>query len=194
MPVRLGRALRGGVGPVPYAGAVGSAGEHTGEIETRRLRLLPLTRPLLVQTLAAAGPFAYAGCTFTQDWAGEAADFFPLHLYTPGPETLAGSFAAVERASGQAVGWLGTKHRPKGGRVEVGYELRPAARGQGYAAEALGGLLGRLQHWPDVSTVLAETDPSNGASIRVLQKNGFCLQEGGAGRLRWAKRLAPAHG
>ncbi|GHF94940.1 N-acetyltransferase [Deinococcus piscis] len=144
-------------------------------METPRLRLLPLSREMLMQTLGG-GDFQVQDFTFTQGWAGEAAIIFPIHLLNLGEEdAVQGSFAVVERASGQSIGLLGTKHAPELGRVEIGYGLTEAGRGQGYATEAVGALLEHLRGWPDVQTVLAETVPDNQPSIRVLEKNGFRL-------------------
>lgn len=144
-------------------------------LETPRLLLLPLSRELLMQTLGA-GTFRAQGATFGGGWAGEAEVIFPLHLLNLGEEdAVRGSFAVVERASGQATGLLGTKHAPEQGRVEIGYGLTEAGRGQGYATEAVGALLEHLRGWPDVQTVLAETLPDNRPSIRVLEKNSFTL-------------------
>lgn len=163
-------------------------------LETPRLLLLPLSRELLMQTLGG-GDFQAQGFTFGTGWAGEAAIVFPIHLLNLGQEdTVRGSFAAIERVSGQAIGLLGTKHAPKQGRVEIGYGLTEAGRGQGYATEAVGTLLEHLRGWPDVQTVLAETLPDNQPSIRVLEKNGFTLtgrrQDSAEGELMcWAYPL-----
>ena len=163
-------------------------------LTTERLLLLPLTRDLLLQTVGAA-EFEWQGYHFPPGWAGEAAIIFPIHLLNLGDEdAVRGSFAVVERQSKAAIGLLGTKHQPQRGRVEIGYGLTEAGRGQGYATEAVGALLEHLREWPRLRTVLAETLTSNGASIRVLEKCGF-VQTGrrtdaaGSELLCWAHDL-----
>ena len=94
-------------------------------------------------------------------------------------------------ASGDAVGGLGFIHQPEGGAVEVGYGLAESARGQGYATEALRGLLA----WAAghrVHVVVAMTAIDNLASQRVLDRLGFtpaaeAVDEGGddGPMLRW---------
>lgn len=161
-------------------------------IETPRLLLLPLSHELMTQSLTEEA-FSYQGYHFAHDWAGEAAAIFPLYLLSTGEgEEVAGSFAIVECISGSAVGMLGTKHVPKAGQVEIGYGLTKAARGQGYATEALAALLEHVRGWNNVKTVQAETLTSNYASIRVLEKCGFVktpARDTQEGRIWWAVPL-----
>lgn len=59
------------------------------------------------------------------------------------------------------------------GTVEVGYGIQPVHRGRGYMAEALQEAVTWALSHPQVSAVLAETEGSNPASHRVLEKVGF---------------------
>ena len=87
---------------------------------------------------------------------------------------VAGSFIAVQRDTGEAVGMLGTKGPPSpDGAQEIGYGLGPAVWGQGLATEAVGALVAHLHAGPDVRTVTAQTAVDNPASARVLTKLGF---------------------
>ena len=58
------------------------------------------------------------------------------------------------------------------GSVQVGYRLIPSARGRGYATDAVLALAYRLFS-EGVSRVIAEANPRNIASIRVLERAGF---------------------
>ena len=82
-------------------------------------------------------------------------------------------FYRIDRLSdGQAVGGIGFKGQPVGGCVEIGYGLAPSARGQGFAAEAVAGLLiVAADH--GITKVTAETTLDNIASQRTLIRAGF---------------------
>ena len=56
--------------------------------------------------------------------------------------------------------------------VEIGYGLVPAARGSGFATEALVAAV-RLAFARGASAVVADTADDNVASKRVLEKAGF---------------------
>jgi GNAT superfamily N-acetyltransferase len=56
--------------------------------------------------------------------------------------------------------------------VEIGYAVVPEHRGRGIATAACAQLL-ELAWGQGADTVLAETEPTNFASRRVLQRNGF---------------------
>jgi RimJ/RimL family protein N-acetyltransferase len=84
------------------------------------------------------------------------------------------SFAAVERASGSAVGGCAFKGPPDAdGVVEVSYGTDPTYRGRGYATEAARALTEFAFASGRVRLVRAHTRPDNAASARVLEKCGF---------------------
>jgi RimJ/RimL family protein N-acetyltransferase len=93
-----------------------------------------------------------------------------------------GKWAAIERASGAFVGWLALK--PAGGgragplpitEVELGYRLRRAYWGRGYASEGARALLRLAFTHPSVDRVFAETMTVNVASRRVMEAVGLRL-------------------
>lgn len=77
------------------------------------------------------------------------------------------------RRDGVAIGGLGF-HRPpdEHGAVTIGYGVVPAARGQGYATEALRGMLA-LARDHGVRTVRGDTEQDNLASQRVMLAAGM---------------------
>lgn len=78
----------------------------------------------------------------------------------------------VRSAEGETViGGIGFKGGPKNGTIEIGYGIAESARGNGYVTEAVRALL-QLVSSQEVS-VIAETEPGNRASERVLQRCGF---------------------
>lgn len=83
------------------------------------------------------------------------------------------SFLIVRDSDQRIVGGCGFKSVPIKGRVDLGYAVAPAAQGQGAATAALT-LLCRLAFDAGATSVLAEIVPDNLASMKVVQKCGFC--------------------
>ncbi len=103
------------------------------------------------------------------------------------------TFLIVNDASARIVGGCGFKTVPKAGRVEVGYGVAPAARGQGAATAALHAL-SRKALDAGATELLAEVVPANGASTRVVQKAGFeragdRVDADGEYVVQWVRRL-----
>ena len=71
------------------------------------------------------------------------------------------------------VGWGGFKGPPREGAVELGYEIAPGWAGRGLATNAVRALLAEAFATAEVQSVIAHTRPAPGASVRVLEKNGF---------------------
>lgn len=94
-----------------------------------------------------------------------------------------GVFALVRREDGRAIGGLGFHSAPdEEGRVEIGYDLVEAVRGNGYATEALRALADWTLARDDVHSLFATTDPANTASQAVLVRAGFTrVSEDGEG-------------
>ena len=75
------------------------------------------------------------------------------------------------------VGWGGFKGPPENGAVEIGYAIAPGWEGRGLATAGAAALVREALEDPDVAAVLAHTLPARGASVRVLENNGF-LRDG----------------
>ncbi|WDV56847.1 GNAT family N-acetyltransferase [Streptomyces coeruleorubidus] len=85
-----------------------------------------------------------------------------------------GMYVLVRREDGRALGAMGFHSVPdEAGRVEVGYDLVEAARGQGYATEALRALSARALSRDEVRTVVANVERDNAPSHKVLARAGF---------------------
>ena len=76
------------------------------------------------------------------------------------------------------VGSVGFKGIPEHGRVELGYSVLEAHQNMGYASEMVRALVDWAHAQGQVDTVVANAVATNGASIRVLTRNGFA-QVGG---------------
>jgi [ribosomal protein S5]-alanine N-acetyltransferase len=59
------------------------------------------------------------------------------------------------------------------GEVEIGYGTYPAFIGKGFMTEAVGEMVKWAFAQPHVQSVTAQTDPSNIASQKILEKNNF---------------------
>ena len=101
----------------------------------------------------------------------------PRFLRYDGPRAELGYWAARDRATGAFLGWFGFR-RADGrgpGDVELGYRLRRAVWGRGYATEGVRALLEIGFTRLGVERVLATTYEANVASRRVLDRTGFRL-------------------
>ncbi|MGW5130578.1 GNAT family N-acetyltransferase [Streptomyces sp. NPDC004135] len=85
-----------------------------------------------------------------------------------------GMYVLVRREDGRALGAMGFHSAPDAtGRVEVGYDLVEAARGHGYATEALRALSSWALDRPEARVVVATVERDNLPSQHVLARAGF---------------------
>ncbi|GGS27485.1 GNAT family N-acetyltransferase [Actinokineospora fastidiosa] len=86
-----------------------------------------------------------------------------------------GFWAAIERTTGAFLGWFHFRPHPDGDRdgVELGYRLRRAAWGLGYATEGSRALIEKGFTELGVDRIFAETMTVNTASRRVMAKAGL---------------------
>jgi len=95
-------------------------------------------------------------------------------LALPGREHWAADWLICLREDGTPVGGIGFKGAPgANGDVELGYGIDEPYRRRGYAAEAVGAMLTWALAQLGVERVLAQTEPNNEISQKVLAKNGF---------------------
>jgi len=88
-----------------------------------------------------------------------------------------GFWAAIEKATGEFLGWFHFRPRPDAapGEVELGYRLCKSAWGRGYATEGSCALIRRGFTESGVQRVTAEAMAVNQASRRVMEKAGLKL-------------------
>lgn len=82
------------------------------------------------------------------------------------PPALGDDF--VIEQGGRVIGKAGCWRLP-----EIGYILSPDAWGQGYALEALSAVIPHLFTRSEVDKLVADVDPRNGASLRLLARLDF---------------------
>jgi RimJ/RimL family protein N-acetyltransferase len=85
-------------------------------------------------------------------------------------------FAVLDRASGAFLGDIGVNFdTPRNRQAEIGFAFAPAARGQGFAGEAVGTMVDFLftrgRH-----RLIAQTDRRNLAAQRLLERLRFRLE------------------
>ncbi len=88
-----------------------------------------------------------------------------------------GFWAAIERSTGDFLGWFHFRPRDVTApdQVELGYRLRKSAWGKGYATEGSRALVRKGFTESGVQRVTAEAVAANTASRRVMEKTGLTL-------------------
>lgn len=84
-----------------------------------------------------------------------------------------GFWAAIEKATGEFLGWFHFRPSPGHVGVELGYRLRRSAWGRGYATEGSRALIRKGFAELGVDRIYAETMAVNAASRRVMEKSGL---------------------
>ena len=87
-----------------------------------------------------------------------------------------GTFAAIEKASGEFMGWFHLRPGSGGGTAdepELGYRLRRSSWGMGYATEGSRALIDKAFTDLGANRVWAETMVVNTGSRRVMEKAGL---------------------
>ena len=80
---------------------------------------------------------------------------------------------AVETSAGAHVGHVALLRSEGGDEIEIGYLLRPAHWGRGYATEIAAAVLRYARGELGLARVIATADEGHGASRRVLEKVGM---------------------
>jgi RimJ/RimL family protein N-acetyltransferase len=145
------------------------------DIRARRLHVHPVDVAEAERLVAGTPGHADAWADdFPSEGDVRAVGAFLYNSAAHGEQRPFGYYRITRLADRRAVGGIGFKGRPAGGRVEIGYGLAPSARGHGYAAEAVVALLAiAAEH--GLATVTAETTLDNIASQRTLVRAGFRL-------------------
>lgn len=154
-------------------------------IPTDRLTLQGVT-PAAAADLSAGGDGGFTwvgGGPFegTREAAGMVLNAYETGVHRP----EFGLFVLVRKEDGRAVGGMGFHGVPdEDGRAEVGYDLVEAARGHGYASEALSALSEWALARDDVQLLCATVEAGNLPSQGVASRAGYVratAQEAGEG-------------
>jgi [ribosomal protein S5]-alanine N-acetyltransferase len=151
------------------------------KLETHRLIIVPLTPAHLNLYLQADGRLeAELGLPYTPRTVPQALveamqeTILPLVADPTKNYVYATLWTIISKAATQMVADLCFKGEPNAdGEIEVGYGTYEQFQGQGYMTEALQAVANWAFTQPKVKAITAETDESNIASHRTLEKNGF---------------------
>ncbi|WP_105975202.1 GNAT family N-acetyltransferase [Streptomyces geranii] len=143
-------------------------------LDTTRLRLEGVS-PAAAADLSTGGTGGFdwiEGGPFdgTREAAGMVGKAYEAGVHRP----EFGLYVLVRREDDRAVGGIGFHGVPdEDGKAEIGYDLAEAARGNGYATEALR----KLAEWAlardDVRSLFATVEPHNTPSQAVIARAGF---------------------
>ncbi|WP_443060435.1 GNAT family N-acetyltransferase [Streptomyces sp. NBC_00459] len=143
-------------------------------LDTERLRLEGVT-PAAAADLSVGGTGGFdwiEGGPFegTREAAGMTLKAYEAGVHRP----EFGLYVLVRREDDLAVGGMGFHGAPdEEGKAEVGYDLAEAARGNGYATEALRTLAEWALARDDVRSLFATIEPQNTPSQGVIARVGF---------------------
>jgi RimJ/RimL family protein N-acetyltransferase len=151
-------------------------------IETARLNLIPAYVDLARAELEDVLRFSQLlGAKIPATWPPETLrDALPLFLtWLEAEPTSFGWFGWYVLLRGEAqqpnilVASVGFKGAPQNGTAELGYSVLPEYQGRGFATEMVRALV--MWAWQNraVHRLLAQSEPENRASIRVMEKCGF---------------------
>lgn len=150
----------------------------TTYLETERLALRRFTGTDLDDVYALHSDpevMRYLGRPATREHVRDEVLPYYLDLYERHPDL--GYFAAVEKATGTFLGWFLFRpprvDDPPPGEVELGYRLRQATWGRGFATEGSRALVAKGFTELGVQRVIATTMAVNRGSRRVLEKVGL---------------------
>lgn len=150
-------------------------------VDTQRLRMVAATARLVAIDLKSRSALqSTLGVAVPDNWPPEHHDRPAMQhaLYQlEDPAEQGWSFwylHSKDDGAQELIGICGFKGRPDArGSVEIGYSILSQFRNQGFASEAVQGLIAWAFSHPMVTEVCAETLPYLRQSIRVLEKSGF---------------------
>jgi GNAT superfamily N-acetyltransferase len=163
------------------------------ELQTRRLRLIPLSARQLRDFLSAPDRLEHAlGFPVSRDLATpplrQAIGIKVVRMgqVKPARHSWYTYWLVVVAGRPFGAGMAGFKGAPTPqGEVDIGYGIDPAYRSQGYTTEAVRALVDWAFQHPECAVVLADTRRDNLPSQRVLEKVGMRLYQETEDTLYW---------
>lgn len=160
------------------------------ELTTDRLLLPPVTAEH-VAAVTAGHRLAGWAADFPSEGDEVIAGMLDRNGVPVGPDTVFGQRLVVERDTGLVVGGIGLFGPPENGQVELGYGIVESRRGRGYATEAARAMVQLALDLPGVTEVVAGVDPTNAASVRVLEKAGLSFRSQDGAEAQYAVTHPP---
>jgi ribosomal-protein-alanine N-acetyltransferase len=162
-------------------------------IETKRLQLIPFTLELKKAALNdRARLVEMLGVSVPEHWPqpdlAEALPFF-IEQMEKAPSEPAWDWIAVHRKDQGVIGGIGFMGAPdEEGVVEMGYDVVPEYRKQGYATEMVRRLIAWSFQEAGIKVVTASCLDDNIGSIKVLENVGMRRLEPEDNMLKWEIR------
>ncbi|MGA8943327.1 MAG: GNAT family N-acetyltransferase [Thermoactinomyces sp.] len=166
--------------------------EKTAKIrmETPRLRIVPFTCELVKAALEDRMRLKeLLQAEIPQDWPNN--DFreilpFMLQKLLQNPDEPVWNGLILRKNSPVLVEDAGLKEGPdQKGSADLGYSIVPEHQGKGYATETARAVVEWALRRKEIHRVTAECSAANIASIRVLEKTGFCRIRDDGIIIRW---------
>lgn len=148
-------------------------------IETERLKMISFTLELVEATIKGNEELSkIIPYKISKQWPmPDYAEILPwiAERLQENPESSRWSGLIIHKKDNTIIGDMGCKGAPDvNGIVEIGYSIVLDYQEKGYATEMVKGLVQWLLNQENVTTIKAEGLTSNTASVRVLEKSGFC--------------------
>jgi len=162
-------------------------------LETKRLQLIPFSLDLKKAAMNdRARLIEMLGVYVPDHWPGpdlaEALPFFVENM-EKAPSEPVWDWIAIHRSDHAVIGGIGFMGGPdKDGVVEVGYDIVPEYRKQGYATEMARSLVAWALQETDIKVVTASCLDDNIGSIKVLENVGMRRLEPEENMLKWEIR------
>ncbi|WP_327302546.1 GNAT family N-acetyltransferase [Streptomyces sp. NBC_01298] len=159
---------------------------YADPVRAERLVLCEITPNAAADLYAGgAGGFVWAGDgpgEGTRYASGRTAEAREEGTYRPGW----GPYALIRASDRLAIGAMGFHGAPDAeGRAELGYDILPPARGNGYATEAAKALAGWAFGQPGCTLLASEADHPDDPAHGVLRRAGFTGAGSGEGTVRY---------
>lgn len=165
-------------------------------IETEHLYLVAQTKDMALASYTDKKQFAQlldaeVPAQWPHPMLADAEPFF-VDMLTKDPNSIGwwGWYIVLKSSIRKVIGSIGFLGRPSDvGTVVTGYSILAEFEGKGYTTEALTALIAWAFKHDSVTSVAAETHPSNASSIRVLEKCGMVFVGHGSeeGTIRYEK-------
>ena len=162
-------------------------------LETKRLQLIPFTLNLKKAAMNDRAKLVeMLGVYVPEHWPGpdlaEALPFFVENM-EKAPSEPAWDWIAIHRLDQGVIGGIGFMGgQDKDGVVEVGYDIVPEYRNQGYATEMARSLVAWAFQETCIKIVTASCLHDNIGSIKVLENIGMRRLESDGNMLKWEIR------
>lgn len=150
------------------------------KLETERLIILPLSHQQLDLYLQAENKLEHAlglhkgNRTISVELMDALKETILPAVFSSNNYLYSTLWTIVHKERNQMVADFCFKGTPgPAGEIEIGYGTYEEFQGNGFMTEALGAMIEWAFSQPNVNTLLAETDQTNGASHKTLLKNNF---------------------